>query len=82
MNYRHGCAVDWKCGTASLAPMLKGCGGEPPVALRNLCTTVFSARLEWQRPARARLSPAAVRERVGERSGKKNLVTTQKKEEE
>lgn len=41
MNYRHGCAVDWKCGTASFARMLRGCSREPPVTLWDLCTTAF-----------------------------------------
>lgn len=43
MNYRHGCAVDWKCGTASFARTLKGCSTEPRVTLWDLCMTVLES---------------------------------------
>lgn len=43
MNYRHGCSVDWKCGTASFPRMLKGCSRQPRVTLWDLCMTVFES---------------------------------------
>lgn len=80
MNYRHGCAVDWKCGTASFARMLKGCSREPRVTLWDLCMTVFESaarklapRLEWLQPAHACFILAAMCEYVWEKSEKCSL---------